>query len=76
MVALLGIALFAGAFVAVAGVAVTTLLPAMPRIIALLATGIDPAAAEPIVTRPWTRQYDRRVLSPRAADRLVWRAAA
>jgi hypothetical protein len=58
--AILGMLVFAAAFAAAVSVFAFTLVPAMPRIVALLSGELDPA----LVDRPVLSLNDRRLRAP------------
>lgn len=67
MMALLGTILFGGALLLVAQIFLDTLLPALPRIAALLRAEAPPRAPS---------RAANRAPAPRVIRRTVWRAAA
>lgn len=75
MIALLEIALFAASIAAILSVFASTLLPALPRIIALLATGRDPAWATSS-SLPVARARRGRPVRTLVQDPVLLRAAA
>ena len=78
MMMVTGILVFASAFAASASVFWLTLVPALPRIVALLRDGVDPAvAARPVLTVSEPRARARaRMLPTPATPRFAVRAAA
>ena len=78
MMMVTGILVFASAFAASASVFWLTLVPALPRIVALLRDGVDPAVAGRsvlTVSEPRARARTRMLPTP-AAPRFAVRAAA
>jgi hypothetical protein len=78
MMMVTGILVFAGAFAASASVFWLTLVPALPRIVALLRDGVDPViASRPVLTvsEPRIRVRVRMVPTP-TAPRFAVRAVA
>ena len=78
MMMVTGILVFASAFAASASVFWLTLVPALPRIVALLRDGVDPVVAGRrvlAVSEPRAR-VRARVLPTPAAPRFAVRAAA